>query len=226
MKTTTRSNRGPVAKSKFKPILFSTPMVKAILEGRKTQTRRIIKEAAGWDTNRQLVAITEDHADGGRRFVMRNIHGHQRSISWYTPKYQVGDVLWVRETWRVTDFLHKEDENWGYIYKASENGHDWESNDDNWNWRPSIFMPKQACRIFLEVTAVRAERLHDITGDDVLSEGVDNGKSNKSMGVRWENMQRMAFEELWNKINKNWNDNPFVWVYGFKVVDRPAGFLG
>jgi hypothetical protein len=95
---------------KFRPILFSTPMVEAVLDQSKTQTRRLKFEA------------------------------------------EIGDILWVRETFQVTDWIHPSNDEWGYIYKASENGREWASSEENWKWKPCIFLPKPACRIFLEVT--------------------------------------------------------------------------
>lgn len=86
------------------------------------------------------------------------------------------------------------------------------------NWVTPLFMPRWASRITLEITDVRVQRLQDISGKDVLAEGVDNGKSNPTMGERWENMQKMAFQELWGKINGtgSWNDNPWCWCISFK----------
>ena len=88
-------------------------------------------------------------------------------------------------------------------------------------------MPKEAARIFLKVTDVRVERLQDIDGQGIAREGVDNGKSNPSMGVRWENMQRLAFEELWNSTIKKkdfdiygWDANPWVWVIEFERIEK------
>ena len=84
-------------------------------------------------------------------------------------------------------------------------------------------MPRWASRITLEIVNVRVKRLQDISGRDVLAEGIDNGASNPAMGVRWENMQRMAFEKVWNssinaKRGYGWNSNPYVWVIEFRKV--------
>jgi hypothetical protein len=90
-----------------------------------------------------------------------------------------------------------------------------------WEWKrknlPSIHMPRRLSRITLEITDVRVERLNDISGHDVLAEGVDNGSSNPTMGVRWENMQKIAFAKLWNSINgpDSWQANPWVWAITF-----------
>ena len=126
------------------------------------------------------------------------------------PRWEVGDILWVRETWQRTDFLHVSDENYGYVYKASENGREWEANDESWKWRPSIFMPKEACRIWLEVTDVRAERLQDISRGDAMQEGCPFANMAK------ETSPCVWFSEIWEKINGNWNENPWVWCISFK----------
>ena len=215
------------SRSQFKPILFSTPMVQAILAGRKTQTRRIIKEANGWDINWKVMPIKEEHLDGVQRYEIRC--GTQYHLPWFKAKCEVGNIFWVRETFTIIDWwedskavqIMYEDAKTALKTLTDIEWKKFENWDNKSERKPSLFLFKSLSRIFLEVTDIRAERLHDITGDDVLSEGVDNGKSNKAMGVRWENMQRMAFEDLWNKINKNWNDNPFVWVITFKVVDVP-----
>lgn len=205
-----------------KPILFSTPMVDAIIAGRKTQTRRLLPE---WCNEFSCVGIVKDPELCDKKALEWNEIKPKQCYGLFACfdkgeehikcKYEIGNILWVRETWRP---IEQDFGNPRYEYKATEKINLTDK------WKPSLFMPKQACRLFLEVTDIRAERLHEITGDDILCEGVDNGKSNKAMGVRWENMQRMAFEELWNKINKNWNENPYVWVISFKVVECPQGF--
>jgi hypothetical protein len=82
-------------------------------------------------------------------------------------------------------------------------------------------MPRWASRLALQITGIRAERVQDISGRDVLAEGVDNGKSNPTMGQRWENMQKMAYAELWDAINAKrghfWASNPWVWVIEFEA---------
>ena len=166
----------------MKPILFNTEMVRAIIEGRKTVTRRVIK-------------------------------------LWHRmPPYRVGDTLYIRETWR--------EYNGKYFFKANE-PREYDDYKTNPKWKPSIHMPKEAARIFLKVTDVRVERLQDIDGQGIAREGVDNGKSNPSMGVRWENMQRLAFEELWNSTIKKkdfdiygWDANPWVWVIEFERIEK------
>lgn len=169
-----------LADAVFRPILFSTPMVQAILDGRKTQTRRKVKYLfQGWmetATNKEW----------------------WESVS-NLSKIQIGDIIWVRETWQFVDFAGVDN---GYVYKATDP--DWQTMDE-WKWNPPLFMPKEACRLFLEITDVRIERLQSISQEDAVYEGV---------------------ESLWSKINgyESWNKNPFVWVYSFKVVECPDGF--
>jgi hypothetical protein len=206
------------------PMLFSTPMVQAELDDRKTMTRRMkgleqINKAPShynfdhFEINKkgQLVAVFDDPIFPGSQDVV-------------CPYGQPCDLLWVRETWQwIEGFAGS-----GYYVFKTEfkpRYEAWERDTRDGierieQWKPSIHMPKEAARIWLQVTDIRVERLQDISGDDVLAEGVDNGKSNKSMGVRWENMQRMAFEEVWTKINgaDSWNNNDWVWVISFKVL--------
>lgn len=217
-----------VSRSQFKPILFSTPMVEAIINGSKTQTRRLIKPLQNINANYL------GHADLG--------DGEEYDFcasGWRNPdivlksKYNVGNILWVRETWRLTDFLHPSDDNYGFVYKASENGKLWQSSDESWNWKPSIFMPKEACRLFLEVTNIKVERLQEISEDDAIAEGVDKEfdtyldyEQKDTLGSYYLLSARDSYESLWAKINgqKSWDENPYVWVITFKVVECPQGF--
>lgn len=169
----------------MKPILFSTPMVQAILKGQKWQTRRVVKDP---------LAISLAEA------------GHYNNVLTLCNRRPV-DVLWVRETWQHTKVLnlHPTDENYGYVYRAD--GQPWEDYE-GWSWKPSIFMPKEACRIFLKVTNVRVERLQLISEADARAEGVDSVDS---------------FFALWQKINgtESLAANPWVWVYEFEVIPKP-----
>lgn len=196
----------------MKPILFSTPMVQAILDGRKTMTRRVIK----W----QKVHM----ADSRKELLLKR------------SPIEVGDVLWVRETWQYYCLGEKDS---GFIYKASPELYHWKK--ESVIWKPSIFMPKEACRIFLRVTNVRVERLQDISEEDCLAEGIyesdDNDCTGKykaytikkptiESGVFIDdkfNSAYEAFEWLLNSINGKgtWEDNPYVFVYEFERVEKP-----
>lgn len=200
---------------KFIPILFNTEMVKAILEGRKTQTRRIVKPQPSirkgvgkWIKNDKIQEI------GDQEVVTDYMLKH--------CKYQVGDILWVRETfYQVTRVNSQTGKITGsqFTYKADLHeiikGHD--------KFKPNIFMPKEACRIFLKIKSVRVERVQDITQEDAKAEGVFPAP-HRCDG--WENPLnqfkdcfRCVFKNLWQKINKNWNDNPWCWVISFSKID-------
>lgn len=203
----------------MKPILFNTDMIRAILDGRKTVTRRVVKMPAA------VTSKTVDRVcvkDGAAHFSW----SWSEAFSGFDVKmpYRPGDILYVRETWQ---------HGFGgtYLYRASA-GHDLFMTADgklvsDIPWRPSIHMPREAARIFLRVTDVRVERLQEIDGQGVLAEGVDNGRSNPAMGKRWENMQRMAFSVLWDSTIKpsdhalyGWAANPWVWVIEFERISR------
>ena len=183
----------------MKPILFNTEMTRAILEGRKTVTRRPVKFGRG-----QNPAWSGYVPDGGVLYGSNNIPAVK-------APYQPGDILWVRETW------HKDVGR--YMYKA--NYSDKEKfyrggKEVSIKWHPSIHMPKKAARLFLRVTGVRVERLWDITEDGKTAEGMRPG---------W---QHYNFYELWDSTIKpadlpicGWAVNPWVWVIEFERVSHP-----
>jgi hypothetical protein len=202
------------------PILFNPnpDMVKALLNGSKTQTRRVVKPQP----------LNELHNDSlfprSIDSKLKNWNGETiegQSREWKCPYGKVGDVLWVRETFRLTDFLHPSDENYGYIYKASENGKNWQESDPNWKWQPSIFMPYEACRIKLEITNIRVERLHDISESDAIAEGIeysDRFFKDYTCNVKhFFDEPKKSYLSLWQKINgkESLDSNPFVWVIEF-----------
>jgi hypothetical protein len=174
-------------------------MVQAILAGRKTQTRRVVKPQPTY--SKGMV--------GPVWWI-----GDENSKEIKCPYGQSGDVLWVRETWQETTWLHPSNDEYGYIYKASENGREWAANDESWTWKPSIYMPKDACRIFLRITNVRVERLQDISAADCYKEGACSPTSSTP---------KLAWQLLWQSINgpESWNTNPFVWVVEFERIEKP-----
>ena len=208
----------------IKPILFSTEMVQAILEGRKTQTRRIIKPqpkkgiiATAFDFKKGFYASKIKIEENPDRFEITKL---------FKPKYQTGDILWVRESFAkppIYAFGVK------YIYKAG-------FNESICGWKPSIHMPKEAARIFLEVTNVRVERLQDISEEDAIAEGIDKKgdlyfnyfESEKLEKLEkffpkeyfYKEIPKVSFMSLWSKINgiDSWIANPWVWVYEFKIL--------
>ena len=199
----------------MKPILHNTPMTQAIQEGRKTVTRRAIRP----QPEGRPIRMTENSCYPG----CYAIEGTPRVIR---PPYQPVDILYVRETWNGDWCDH-------YIYKADGGSAKAAGYTAEPKWRPSIHMPKEAARLFLRVTGVRVERLKDIDGHGILKEGIDNGKSNPAMGTRWENMQSMAFAELWNSTLKSadlplygWAANPWVWVIEFERISKDEALGG
>lgn len=163
----------------IKPILFSTPMVQAIIDGHKTMTRRVIKPPAHMDGLFDMVF-------GGFFGLLSKEEKIGKLINKgrIVPKYSVGDVIWVRETWQYPYDVDGNDKiidgTGRYIYLASPENWphftEWVNSDgthsDRMPWKPSIFMPKEAARIFLKVTNVNAERLQDITEKQAQAEGI------------------------------------------------------
>lgn len=196
---------------KERPILFSGPMVRAILEGRKTMTRRVVKLRHGAD----VVVVN------GKVWKPARV-----DYAGYVdcPYGQVGDRLWVRES-----MLFDPDQGWRY----SADGAD--VIDENYgkiNQRcPSIHMPRSCCRILLEITGVRVERLHEISEADAQAEGVERvvagvgwrrycDPDSEEVGVPPCGDARRSFRSLWKFINgdESWNANPWVWAVEFKRV--------
>jgi hypothetical protein len=209
-----------------RPIIFSGEMVRAILEGRKTQTRRVIKpqpyaliddwpyvdnpiEVVDEKTHRTKKVFSDEHM---RRFVKRVA----------CPYGQVGDRLWVRETWAPGVWLNQYDD-LDPGYRAS-----WAQMARNTNfmeprWRPSIHMPRWASRITLEVVGVRVERVQEISYADALAEGVWRpGPYADPDQVDREYDARDQYSHLWDEINArrgySWASNPLVWVVEFRRV--------
>lgn len=192
---------------KERPILFSAPMVQAILEGRKTMTRRVMKPQPV--NVIQLIGRDNLPTDeyGLCLSFSRVIDKHARC-----PHGQPRDRLWVRETWNKTN----PSGDIGYFfYRATD-----EDKYPDACWRPSIFMPRCASRILLEIIAVRAERLNDISGEDCIAEGIPK-RTEINGGVPlngdiWRDA-RKGFRSLWDTINFNgWDANPSVWVITFR----------
>lgn len=206
-----------------KPILFNTEMVRAILEGRKTQTRRLVKDIPLYEPYFEV--------DEGMAFVCDEdgVWHHAEAFS----RIQPGDVLWVRETWcqlPISPGGHTRIPG-RYYYKA-----DPEMRSEGWrgNWKPSIHMPRKAARLFLRVNAVRMERLKDITEHEAIAEGFTEdplpaGKTNIDFMCSVDCLKGSArgkFALLWNKtIQKSdaprygWNANPWVWVITFERMN-------
>lgn len=200
---------------KERPILFSGEMVRAILDGRKTQTRRVVKPQPADDV---IVTV----ANAGGCVALMEYFGDLDAPMICCPYGQPGDRLWVRETWTqnaVGDYLYCADwKNSGYEYEGV-------------GWKPSIHMRREASRLTLEVVSVRVERVNAISEDDAYAEGVTlpNGEpgivNDAELGrvVKYGHYQQFA--TLWDKINGQrdkgkyaWARNPWVWVVEFKRV--------
>jgi len=198
----------------MKPILFSTTMVQAIINGQKTMTRRVIK-LKDLEFIESFSHLTLKTANFKRK--KEYPHPYQELLL----KYSIGDILYVRETY--TPF------GMGYIYKADAMPF---FKDLDIKWKPSIFMPKVAAALFLEVTNIRVERLQDITEEDAIAEGIKKFKNYlfneyryKDYLIKGEGWRDpiMSFMTLWQSINgkESWVENPFVFVYEFKRVEKP-----
>jgi hypothetical protein len=173
-------------------------MVQAILAGRKTQTRRVIKiedAPENWE-----LSVTG-------KYIFRTEPGDVK-----LPRYAAGDILWVRETWG-------KDENGEYVYRANYGT----TEDDSFppsmfKWKPSIHMPREAARIFLRVKNVGVERLQDITEEEAIKEGAKAYGPNNCSGTS----ARIAFAEIWDKTTTEheWRTNPWVWVIEFEKISK------
>ena len=205
---------------KERPILFSAPMVRAILDGSKTQTRRVIKPQP-WEEYSAESIKCEHYAPCivdkyGEMDAGPEIFGaYSTDGEWGVrcPYGHPGDRLWVRETFLVDD-NHRipktaTRKNYEVDYKATS------EDSPHWRWRPSIHMPRWASRITLEITGVRVERLQDITNNDALDEGTPDLRTIEN---GWD--MRRCFQDLWEQINGagSWAENPWVWVIEFKKV--------
>jgi hypothetical protein len=226
------AQNGMLAEAKFKPILFSTDMVTAILEGRKTMTRRKLKpkDEPYLINEKSFINYSDSFGWNVKHKITDNPGKFEITQQFKCPYGKIGDVLWVRETWLNNSGYLPTD--LGYVYKAELGEKEIEySKELNVKWKPSIFMPKEACRIFLEITNVKVERLQDISEDDAIKEGItwNRGTIQSGYGVGNSTSHIKAkecFQSLWKKINgaESWKSNPFVWVVTFKQIERPEGF--
>lgn len=243
------------------PILFSAPMINAILENRKNQTRRIIKPRtvkpskalpvrietgcdACWADSVPHNGESAENGFGGPCYLRVPACDHVGPDGYpgggrIFPRWNVGDHLWVRETWGDADIFyqsHTTDEPRVVAYRADHQAIQWNTKTprkipkydiDQWNWagfkwRPSIFLPRWASRITLEVTAVRVERLQDITEEDARAEGVlskaeQNVCELDAPELTW---GRDRYRDLWGQINGagSWATNPWVFCLSFRKV--------
>lgn len=216
----------------IKPILFNTEMVRAILEGRKTCTRRLVKPQPDKKHTFPLGFVTDstEKKEVGCFGFAANEYGG--SIQYVKPPYRYapGDILYVRETWERFECWNCEGDEKGncpkepqksvfdktcgcYMYRATDEIY------GDARWRPSIHMPKEAARIWLKVTDVRVERLQDMTDDDAEAEGCFDYTSTA-----------LGFPDVWDSTIKKsdldsygWDANPWVWVIEFERCEKPEG---
>jgi len=222
----------------MKPIIFSTPMAQALLNTKpgawpaepidaskpcKSQARRVVRykdRASGEDHYICNMCISPDTL-GAYEVACEDTSGvspNGLSYGWIFPKYKVGDILYVRETWQENT-IHSEGDRREipYLYKADPDGVLLRS------WKPSIHMPSEAARLFLEVKSVRVERVQDIIDDDIEAEGTDT--SYRCMGCGGSDCYDPfpIFKDLWNSINAklgySWESIPWVFVYEFMRVE-------
>ena len=194
----------------MKPILFNTEMIRAILEGRKTVTRRDpFQTPPDYDALKGLYRDSK-----GRLCAVFQCRKDPTTEAVYA-RYDRGDTLWVREAWgTASDLLGGAH---GPVYRADYTDKELRVlREKNYRWHPSIHMPREAARLFLRVAGVRAERLRDITEDEKTAEGMRPG---------W---QHYNFCELWDSTIKRpdlaiygWEANPWVWVIEFERISRP-----
>lgn len=211
-------------KTKFKPILFSVPMIQAILSGQKKQTRRIIKNISG---ECMFCGCTDgdcsnciEKTGGPCSWVNSDETICSACIDFPTDnaKYQIDDILWVRETFYID-------------YKGITH---YKTDPDQYNyaglWKPSIYMPKTVARIFLRVEDVSAEYIQDISDKDAIAEGIEIADfisvatkyyKNYIGGVHLFISPKKSFETLWISINgrQAWDENPLVWTYKFSRLE-------
>lgn len=211
-----------------RPILFSAPMVRAILDGRKTQTRRIVKpQPPEWAQFAQPVVGGAAKPRTGWDWTDRDVdsdslmHWPSYDKPMPCPYGQPGDQLWVRETWAVPHALDGRKPRYvpadaRFHYRADEDA-------GGLLWRPSIHMPRWASRITLEITEVRVERLNAITGMDAKREGVDVPPWIPEDGADLD-WAKGTFAGMWESIHgpDSWAANPWVWVIGFKRFTAQA----
>ena len=219
-----------------RPILFSGPMIRALLPGAKTQTRRILKAPYGWDPNTMDLQAVMEHPDCPKA---QAFFGDGWGVG--CPYGKRSDRLWVREMWRPVI------ERWSSYIEYAAGGPDLANSDrdrmtglskvalrfpgaradiHSEAWHPSIHMPRWASRINLAITGIKVERVQDISEADILAEGITVPLVAEMTGIPWSDIPDLftAWRLAWVHINgpESWDANPYVWAISFKVV-QPGG---
>lgn len=244
----------------MKPILFSRAMIEALLAGRKTMTRRILNPQPSVDWS-PFGNISEVHKMINGQFVIKNglpvVLGYgfcnEDGSEAHVTKFKVDDILWVRETTYIygkhvkAGISKKGNQKWKFVADKAKKvlyptdpfpsecimANRKTPKDTLAYWkRPSIFMPKWACRIYLRVTGVKCEKLQVITHDDAIREGILKIKNEKSELLGWKNYLEDienefltpigSFRSLWKKINgiDSWSQNPYIFAYAFEIIQN------
>lgn len=202
-------------------------MVKALLEGQKTQTRRVLKPQPKNSTEKIVFDTTWHFSQ--IKCIGTSPNMYEVLQSWKCPYGEIGDVLWVRETIvddQETGWIYKDGEPCNYLNQITfQNGR---------SYIPSIYMPFDAARIFLEIIDIRVERLQDISDNDAIAEGIAE-QDHKLLPKGWKDYMddhigvpftspKGSFRSLWKSINglDSWDANPWVWVIEFKRINKPT----
>lgn len=215
----------------MKPILFNTEMVKAILDGRKTCTRRVVKPqpkamiayaCMGYKHGTWAYPGPEAWKNWGESYRMPEGFPEDEMKRRWNPPCHTGDILYVRETWNHVKLASESE--WHYEYRASCENPAYFGNGFFAEWRPSIHMPREAARLFLRVTDVRVERLQNMTAEDSLREGV---KLHLNDILKGESTLK-PFAQVWDSTIKptdlnryGWDANPWVWAIEFERCEKP-----
>lgn len=226
----------------IKPILFNAEMVRAILDGRKSCTRRLVKPQPDEKHTYPLGFVTDSTEKKEVGCFGFGIGEYGGSIQYAKPQYHTDDVLYIRETWteECGKYYYRADYDSDYLdpcetlsggYPASCRNHPGfdgcMATSTRIHWHPSIHMPKEAARIWLRVTDVRVERLQEITAESALTEGAD--KYIHANGTLNEDQTITSFIGIWNSTIKEsdldrygWDANPYVWVISFERCAKPV----
>ena len=200
-----------------RPIIFSAPMVRAVLSGAKTQTRRLVRPQP-----EDRCPLVKEWGYAFRNYAEASLGNVKMADgSWgrvQCPYGRSGDRLWVRETWGAWPHMMGGVQPETLRYRADG---EYQNERGTWRWRPSIHMPRWASRITLEITDVRVERLQDISGMDAKREGVSVPAHIPEDGADLDYARR-GFRRMWEEIHGggSWEKNPWVWVIEFKKLEQ------
>ena len=195
---------------KERPILFQGSMIRAVLEGRKTVTRRAIKVQPHIDASGNFCVGSSNY---GQDLCGKPVTKH--FINGCCPYGKPGDRLWVREAWARIRVAQAPDQEW-VVYREGDNRTDYGG-----PWKPGIHMFRRDSRILLEITDVRVERLQDITEEQALAEGIkkhSDGGYHVEDGKHYSDCPVESFAGLWSSVGGDWDANPWVWCVSFKRI--------